>query len=63
MRILLVEDHEDSRQAMAALLRISGHEVVHVGKRLAERLVARAPAGVYPPVNLRPVPTARTTTL
>ena len=31
MRILLVEDHEDSRQAMAALLRLSGHVVIHVG--------------------------------
>ncbi|HEX8916579.1 MAG TPA: response regulator [Humisphaera sp.] len=31
MRILLVEDHEDTRKAMSALLRITGHQVVDVG--------------------------------
>ena len=30
MRILLVEDHEDTRRALAALLRISGHDVTDV---------------------------------
>ena len=31
MRILLVEDHEDTRKAMSALLRITGHQVVDAG--------------------------------
>ena len=31
MRILLVEDHEDTRKAMSALLRITGHHVVDAG--------------------------------
>lgn len=52
-RILLVEDHEDSRAAMARLLRMSGHRVTDVADGAGALRIAAAEAFELALIDIR----------